>query len=430
MDKRHYQGHAIWDLLTQAKQGLSVILEKHGSQALLTESKSKVLFLQWIFEQSDPSLFSQRELDQNVQPELQHIVNNINQSASAPGRLSGIEDHFRNIVTKYPCPRVKKYFRSEVTEVASDFRAETDSIRSKLSSDVEQFNSKLDKLNALLNDVSGRLSDTSKGLETLNIRVDSQLLEWESEQKSQISERLTQINNEFSESQSLRREESETTLNKLNQNLEGARETLRELSETFSSKLEVSSAEVASWKEQAETTANKTLANIKNIYHVAGQTALAGDFEKAAKDEARLANIFSLLAGIFVIAAPIAFLVQWSRIDLPESDIVTIGAKLTAALAFFVPAAFFGTNSQRHRRVAVALRSLGIRVATFDAYLVNMEEEQRRGIKAEMASVFFSSEITPDRLRSVSSKEVGKTIDLASTILDKAEQVVKNVSPN
>ncbi|MGA9411033.1 MAG: hypothetical protein WBV78_11390, partial [Roseobacter sp.] len=80
---------------------------------------------------------------------------------------------------------------------------------------------------------------------------------------------------------------------------------------------------------------------------------------------------------------------------------------------------------QRHRRVATALRSLGVRVATFDAYLANFELEERNNLKAKMASVFFDASISPDRIRNASSRELNKNIELFSDTLANFEDVLK-----
>ena len=115
---------------------------------------------------------------------------------------------------------------------------------------------------------------------------------------------------------------------------------------------------------------------------------------------------------------------QWGQYDVNTPQSIGFVLKISSVLAFFVPAAFFGSNAQRHRRVAVALRSLGIRVATFDAYLVNFEEAERNSLKEKMASIFFANNITPDRIASASKRDLDKVMDISTKLFDRVEKLV------
>ena len=67
--------------------------------------------------------------------------------------------------------------------------------------------------------------------------------------------------------------------------------------------------------------------------------------------------------------------------------------------------------AQRHRRVSVALRSLGIRIAAFDAYLANFSDEEKNAEKQKMTEVFFDAKISSDRTLPTDTKDVGKALD-------------------
>lgn len=117
---------------------------------------------------------------------------------------------------------------------------------------------------------------------------------------------------------------------------------------------------------------------------------------------------------------------MWLQLDFSNLGYWELISKLPIAAIFLLPAFYLGNVAQRHKRVSVALRSLGVRVSTFDAYLANIEPTEQQKIKAEMANVFFAAQISPDRIRSSNSKEVSQTRDLMTAALDGVKGVVRS----
>ncbi len=410
--------------MDQAEQSLkgytkdSLLLPKYQ------EAKSKIGYVRWLLEQSDPSLFASKELDQISSGGLQNIVNVLNANISSPQNLSQLDPHFTSIMQQIPYPRVRKIFRSETSEAIDEFRSMIATVESGFRASIEQAQNQVDLINKKLEGATQGIEQLSSDLQSMKAQVQSQTEVWENEQKAEIAERLGELNTEFEESQTRRRTENDKQVERISELLDKVR------SEAQASHIEARKtmhgieSDLATWRQKELASAEETLGKIRNIYEVVGQTAMAGDFEKAAKEEASNAWWFSLAATIFFIIAPVFFAYQWASLDLTKQDYAGILSKITGSAVFLIPAAYFASTAQRHRRVATALRSLGVRVATFDAYLANFDDKERTAIKADMASVFFDANISPDKIRTASRKEMEQSISVYAKLIDRLEATV------
>ncbi len=423
MNSAEYSTHPAWSLINQAKDSLENLNKSFPDDVLVEDVKSKISFIEWIFEQSDPALITHNEM-QKTQSALQNIVNVVFQSQSSVSNLTSLDPYYNQIVSVFPYPRIQKIFRSEQNEIITDFRDRVRSLREELEKAQIQAASEKEARISEMAALDADFKRLQEKLDQNDARVNSQFENWETRYNTEISERLGEVEGRFAKSQTERDDAFSNLRKQFDEQVAEAKANLQAQRDRIELFLSEQTREIEEWNNLFEAQSVETLNKIRKIYNIAGQTALAGDFENAAKEETKLANVFSVLAGLFVILAPFALMYQWSQYDIETPQSIGFALKITSVLAFFVPAAFFGANAQRHRRVAVALRSLGIRVATFDAYLVNFEEAERNSLKEKMANIFFANNITPDRVASASKRDLDKVMDISTKLFDRVEQLV------
>ncbi|MCR9140424.1 MAG: apolipoprotein A1/A4/E family protein [Alphaproteobacteria bacterium] len=425
MDKKAFEEHSIWNLIQQAEDSLKSFGQEARLHDAYKETVERVRFVKWLLQQSDHRLIEAGELNQLQSGPMQQIVNAINGSSDRPGHLSQTTEHYKSIIAKFPYPRVRKIFKSDTAEIADEFRQQIEIIAERLSEQSAAIQSSLDQSSTKLAELEEVQNALNQRYDEIKARVDEKSEEVDQKFEAQVTERMTELNSRFEESQTSQRAEVEKQLDRISSSLSETREQLDKLKTSSRDQIETAGEELEKWMSSATEEADKTLLQIKNIFQVAGQTALAGDFENAAKDENKQANIFAFFAALFYVATPLFFAVQWYHLEFKTFEpLETLGRILSSAV-FLVPAVYFGSTAQRHRRVAVALRSLGVRVATFDSYLANLDKTQADKIRSEMAQVFFAANISPDRLRQTSSKEIEKSLDLVGSALEKAESSIK-----
>lgn len=428
MEAKSFKNHAIWELLGQAQQHLAEYDNEFKLSEEYLDAKSKIDYLYWIFDQSDANLIGKQELDQIVQSQLQSIVNLLSQNKPNLAQLVNLAQPFAAIMKTFPYPRLKRIFRSESNEIVEEFRQQFEILGHTVRQEIIDLQKELETNTDDAKQLKAKLDETANSLTQIKSQVSSQLGVWENANKAEIAERLGELNTEFEEAQTRRRKEIEEQIQKISDTLSNIREQASATQTQSDEKMSEASESLASWRTAETEKAEKLLSQIRNIYEVVGQTALAGDFEKAAKEESASAWWFSLGAVIFFVVAPFFFAVQWWSLDMSQYDFLSMLSKIASSAIFLIPAAYFASTAQRHRRVSTALRSLGVRVATFDAYLANFELAERNKLKAKMATVFFNSNISPDRIRNTSGRELNKNMELFSDTLGNIEEVVKTTA--
>lgn len=425
MNYEEYRSNAVFTLLGQASGALEEISDEHKLTEQYSIVKEKIEYLTWIFEQSDSQLIGKSELEQ-VQNPLQQIVNHIRQNAQTPRRISTVDQWYEPIMAKFPYPRVRKIFRSERTELLNEFEIKLFELKARVEEVLEEANRNQDVFNSKIEELSRKSSSIEKSIIKSETKIEDQFSNLETRQQAEIAEKLAELNTKFNEEQTARRETAERALDKINNELEALRSARSEASKQLNKEVQELKDEAFDLHRDFAEESRKLVENIRELYGIAGNNALAGDFERAASDEDRRAFGFGILAVIFFIVAPIFFAFQWSGSQELTSNPTAMALKLTTAIAFLVPAAFFGSTSRRHHRVATSLRSLGIRVAVFDAYLSTFSEEERGDIKKNMAEVFFNSQITPDATRRTSLREAEKTLELTNAAIGQLEKLARS----
>lgn len=427
MQEEQFKAHGIWQLLSYAQDQLDSYPEDQRRAPLFVETRERLEYVRWILEQSDPALITQQELD-SVQGPIQNAVNHIGQSQGRSQRLVQLDQWFAPFFEKFPYPRVRKIFRSERTEILNEFEREIRDMQFRLQEFIKDANDRQEKFLHNIEAAQEAIEIIEKEIAGIEVRVGGEFEKWEAQSAQQISERLASLSNEFASGQAERNSEHQEVLNNISKRLRDFDSLYEEVKVKLSQAMEGMKRDLGKQQNQMESDGKSYLEKIRNIYQIVGQTTLAGDFERAAAAETKSGSWFAFLAAVFFIVAPLFFVYQWSTLNVTGADPVGLLLKLSAGLAFLIPAAYFGNTSRRHHRVATALRSLGIRVATFDAYLANFPDAERNRIKEEMAELFFAAQITPDQLRSSNPKEVERLLGLTDTVLGQAQATIRSMS--
>lgn len=428
MNDDQIKNHGTWSLVNQAYDRLSEYDHEQQRSPQYQEAKEKVDYLAWVIEQSDPKLLTPQALDQ-IQPPLQQVVNHIAGSSGNSNRLPQLDQWFNQIFDKFPYPRVRKIFRSERTEILNEFEQDIVRIQSQAQTIQEDMEKWQEAKTTELQKIASTLDQINKEIATNEARVAAEFENLESRVSKEVNDRLTELNSEFSSDQAVRRDEHEKQLDAIAAQLREIEDLKKNTSDSLNTALLKLEKDAAQKHAETESAGEGFLSKIKEIYQISGQTALAGDFEKAAKEENVTGIVFGVFAALFFAAAPIVFTTLWFRSAVEGVNFGAMALKLSAAFAFLVPAAYFGSTSKRHHRVATSLRALGIKVATFDAYLADFPEGERTRLKEQMAATFFDARISPDHIRSGSPKQVETILDLADSTISKAQDLVKTMKP-
>src|SRR5207249_2171607 len=128
---------------------------------------------------------------------------------------------------------------------------------------------------------------------------------------------------------------------------------------------------------------------VNRIFGAIGTTAFAGNYKNTADREGAAANLWrwialSLMAAMIAVGG-YAFYFSISH----ETDWRVFLFRLGTVVVLAVPAVYAGKESSNHRERERLNRKVHLELASIDAYLVLLPDQERNKIKGCLAEKFF-----------------------------------------
>ncbi len=239
------------------------------------------------------------------------------------------------------------------------------------------------------------------------------------QQKTRLDQSITEYQKQFSEAQEKRTKEFADALKKNsdefskqsktfeNQNSEAAARQKKEYEKFFEDARRQSNAHLEFLQKREE--------DVNKIFGAIGSTAFAGNFKTTADTEASAANLWRWIA-LGLMAAMIAvggFAFYYSISH--DTDWRVFAFRLGTVLVLAVPAVYAANESSKHRERERLNRKIHLELASIDAYLVLLPEEQRNKIKGSLAEKFFGLPMIKEKGDEVTQKDLFGVI---STVVD------------
>ena len=150
----------------------------------------------------------------------------------------------------------------------------------------------------------------------------------------------------------------------------------------------------------------KREAEVNEIFGAIGTTAFAGNFKSTADTEANAANLWRWIA-LSLMAAMIgvggyAFYFSIGH----ETDWRVFAFRLGTVIVLAVPAVYAANESSKHRERERQNRKTHLELASLDAYLVQLPENERNKIKGNLTDRFFGVAAFKEKTDEVTQKDL------------------------
>lgn len=393
MDAAALKQHNVVRYMTDAQAVIQSMPDSSLNIPAVTELKAQLEYAEWIFDQSDPAIISSQELDA-LNPTIEQIKQYFGQIVGNPSSYANASlTQMQTILQRFPYPRVRRIPRSDAQRIIEAIQLRADESISVISANVDRIKAEFETFSRLVNAnttdlalekdkltelsaqsakqanlVNGMLNETSLKLDSL---ISQKLSDGEARQRKIIDELQADVANSKTEF-------SNAILN------------ATRMSEDFISK---ESGKYLDSLSDSLNSGRSILDKIRNIYGIVGGESSAGNLTVSANDEKFIYTSFLVIAGILFV---IGSIVSFNIIHPILSGVITLESLLSRMgiiFAIFVPAWYFSSLATKHRKTELAYRSLALKVAAFDPYLANFDEQTRIAIKREMAQTFFSPEL-------------------------------------
>jgi len=145
---------------------------------------------------------------------------------------------------------------------------------------------------------------------------------------------------------------------------------------------------------------------VNKIFGVIGTTAFAGNFKTTADTEASAANLWRWIAlglmAVMIVVGGYAFYFSIGH----ETDWRVFAFRLGTVIVLAVPAIYAANESSKHRERERLNRKVHLELASIDAYLVLLPEDQRNKIKGSLAEKFFGLPVLQEKADELSQKDL------------------------
>jgi hypothetical protein len=253
----------------------------------------------------------------------------------------------------------------------------------------------LDSLSAAIADGKSRLEENNQVIQQQKTRLDQSIAEFQ----RQFSDAQERRSNDF----------ADTTKG----NSTGFAQQLRQFEAEFKEVSEQRRKEYDAFFELARNQSNAHSdflkgreTEVNKIFGAIGTTAFAGNFKTTADNEASSANQWRWIALVLMTAmigvGAFAFYYSIGH----ETDWRVFAFRLGTVIVLAVPAVYAANESSKHRERERLNRKIHLELASIDAYLVLLPENQRNQIKGGLTERFFGIPLMKEKAEEVTQKDL------------------------
>lgn len=392
--------HAVWEQIEGLKSQ-AYDLDIYTPQGIvgLETLKANIDYVDWCLRKSKQSLLSATLLNaisgqlNTIQSAIDILrtnptsedPNTVKQNAA---QLTAISKAINSILQSLPYPRVQQIFTTEA--------------------------------NAAIDEVEQTAKSTIAGLAEEKRKASEAITKQTAELEAKIEEQESLIQRQESELKNLQQKVSDASAN-----LDTLRTTK---ANEFDSVISERRTALTDWSSSIEAEGDDYLTKIQELYRLSGDTTLSGRFIAAADSEwwgyisTSLVSVFFFAGGILVTVWEL-----WTGSSFLENifadPILLFLGRISLIAVFLIPATVFASNSAKHRRAEVWLRTMGVRIATLKPYLDELggDTQYADELKTIILSFFVSElRIEPRQNTGLLGKMSGKIdVDQIPDFLDK-----------
>ncbi len=420
MIESEYKNHTIWATIKTLQDSLGSFSDLSKADERHAASQKLVAFTQWVLMESEPWLVSANELEQS-NSELMQARNYLDNCRVDWSYYNYFSQSFSPLFHRFGVPRKQRFSKAEASGMLSTLSKEISDAKLTLQSLKKAVAEERSSIQASAQGWEETRHSIQRDFQLKTEALDSAILKMEADLRKTADLASSGV------------EEAKDALQKsLAAHLAGADEKIEGKIQQFNSsfltavddfdKLTDSKIkEVKSDLESALGEAQSTLSNITEIYAMAGDALLAGGFVEAHAEENNRYKWMSIFAVSYLILGVLVLgFFWWSYLSKISLDMSNVLARVSISFIVMMPGFYLASLANRHRISSVALRSLGLRIKAFDAYISNAPEAQRNDLRSQLAQAFFIEPMTQGKQGLfLGARSIDRTIAVVDKALDK-----------
>lgn len=414
-----FKSDAIWTTFAQIETALDAFSDSGKANSEFSDLKKQINYVRWVLERSDSSLITQQEMNQ-TRSELGQILAHLPGDAASWQYLGAIQGQLSQTLMRFSQIRQKRLVRSESMNLLSFIEGEIEKLKLKL----DEISSSLVQRVGAVSDAVGieqsRLKSLQEELAKIEAVIATRFDSWEAKLDADYQTKLAGWTAELTAFQLNVTEQTKATLKTFSDDIEKEKSKILTAAQALITDRESANNSLLALYSKMSTDGNSTLKSLVEIYEQAGQIALSGGFvEASGKEELAYRSNANWAKVFFVLSTIVLGFIWYDSVENKLSGLTDVILRLPVSVVFLLPAFYFASLASKHRKTAVSLRSLGLRIKAFDAYTIRATEADRQKLREELAPVFFDEERAISGNNTSEEAFIGKVVDRVGSVVEK-----------
>lgn len=423
MIEKEFKEHRIWSLLGQIDEQINTHAKDVSADEKIDDMQAKSKYARWVLESSNSGLFTIDELNLSAN-ELQNILSKLRQFPVDQGQIAKI---YASFFSRIPYPRIQKMFKSDTNEAIDAFQLEIRNLQRQISERSAEFENGAAAVKKNVGTLQSDAKQIEEMLREIRAQSASQAANWEASASAQLTQKVAEVSEKFAQEQVEQQQRFQSLMAESSDQLSKMDVMANRVREENRKQRDDAMAVLGSKEKEFTEKADKVIVQLNNVLNAAGRDTLASDFAgNSVKEENRYFAYSRLSAGFFVLAALVLGGLWYSLAREENFTFIELFMRLPVSIVFLLPDFYFASQASDHRKSAIKLRSLGLRLNAFDTYLVNADVDEPERLKSDMADEFFRDKIDTREKRPIfggsNAKLAEKLVDVLKDTVGKGPQ--------
>lgn len=282
-----------------------------------------------------------------------------------------------------------------------DFKSALTSFRQSAGQHLRAVESEVEGVRDKTREMNTQLTEQAAKIDAQDARLDTVVTEYQAQFSTAQEARQTEFSQALEESKTQIRtsiEESEATIKTSGEEAKALLDDTRTASEEAlvdaKTKADAQHEELESQGEDRIKQLDALLAKAVKTVGVIGSTGMAGGYQIVANAEQKMANIWRRWTFVALLGAIGATIFAVFHGVVNGFHVDTFFAKWAISVPFAALAGYAAHESSKHREQARINRQIELQLASLDAYLVTLPEEEQHRLRGKLADRFFG-ELNP-----------------------------------
>lgn len=387
MNNENFEKHVLFDRISQLSETLQE--EKTESRIDLENLSFFRTALNYIEDRiklTFPDLVQKNEMDE-LSTELNGAVSQINSYTgnNNVGHLTNATNHLNSALNKirnFPIPLTKSSFNfsRKIANFEKTVKNKYNALEKEkddLGKEISNFKEELDKKNTKIEELTEQLKAKENQIENLNSTF-----------QTNFNNIKSQHNQEFKSSKETFRSEFNSIKNNFENEIEGIKNTIE--------------TDTSSMVQDLKT----KLEEAKRLVNVIGNVGVTGNYQNIANEHKETANIWRVLAIIFMIVLSGLLVYTIWDVSSENYDWIKSVIRIVAAAALSYPATYAAKESTKHRKLETLNRKLELELASLTPFIEMLPEDKKKDIKMRLVEKYFGNHIEYEKNGDINKEEL------------------------